>query len=76
METHNENTDTGQPSLSKTPTNKARVSQSNLFKALHKNLYGPISFFSEDCFPFAKHIIERYLWIARDDKNIKIQILI
>ena len=36
METHNENTDTGQPSLSKTPTNKARVSQRNLRWVLKK----------------------------------------
>ena len=66
-----ENTDTGQPSSSKTLTNKARVSQRNLFKSQHKNLDGPISFFKENRLPFAKHIIERYLWIARADKNIK-----
>ncbi len=66
-----QNTDTGQPSSSKTPTNKARVSQRKQFKAQHKNLEGPIGYFSEDRLPFTKHIIEKYLWIARDDKNIK-----
>ncbi len=55
-----QNTDTGQPSSSKTPTNKASVYQRNLFNAQHKNLDGPIGIFSEDRLPFAKHIIERY----------------
>ena len=65
--------DTGQPSSSKTPANKARISQRNLFKHLHIHLDGPISSFNANQLPTAKHIIERYLWCtsSSDKKNIK-----